>query len=69
MTDLSTTPLIPRQILFGNPDKAMARLSPDGRQLAYLAPLDGVLNVWVGPADNPDEERILVLGLRLQLDF
>ncbi len=42
------TQLIPRQILFGNPDKAAARLSPDGRHLAFLAPLDGVLNVWVG---------------------
>ena len=53
MPDTSKIPLIPRQVLFGNPDKAMARLSPDGQQLAYLAPLDGVLNVWVGPADQP----------------
>lgn len=48
------TPLIPRKALFGNPDKTAARLSPDGRQIAYLAPLDGVLNVWVGPAGQPD---------------
>jgi dipeptidyl aminopeptidase/acylaminoacyl peptidase len=45
--------LIPRQVLFGNPDKAAARLSPDGTRLSYLAPVDGVLNVWVGPADDP----------------
>jgi dipeptidyl aminopeptidase/acylaminoacyl peptidase len=32
----------------------MARLSRDGSQLAYLAPLDGVLNVWAGPADQPE---------------
>jgi dipeptidyl aminopeptidase/acylaminoacyl peptidase len=57
MTDMSKIPLIPRQVLFGNPDKAMARLSPDGRQLAYLAPMDDVLNVWVGPADQPDEMK------------
>lgn len=44
--------LIPRDILFGNPQKASARLSPDGKRLAFLAPVDGVLNVWVGPADN-----------------
>ena len=54
MHDNSNIPLIPRQVLFGNPDKAMARLSPDGQQLAYLAPLDGVLNVWAGPAGQPD---------------
>lgn len=47
-------PLIPRKILFGNPDKASVKLSPDGMQIAYLAPRDGVLNVWVAPRENPD---------------
>jgi dipeptidyl aminopeptidase/acylaminoacyl peptidase len=50
---LEGVPLIPRQALFGNPDKASPRLSPDGKRLAYLAPVEGVLNVWVGPADDP----------------
>ena len=39
--------LIPREILFGNPDRMGPQLSPDGSQLAWLAPRDGVLNVWV----------------------
>ncbi|MCA9217305.1 MAG: hypothetical protein KDB27_29755, partial [Planctomycetales bacterium] len=39
--------LIPRKQVFGNPEKARARISPDGNQLAFLAPKDGVLNVWV----------------------
>lgn len=47
-------PLIPRDILFGNPERATPLLSPDGRRLAYLAPLDGVLNVWVGSAAEAD---------------
>jgi dipeptidyl aminopeptidase/acylaminoacyl peptidase len=47
------SPLIPRDVLFGNPDRALVRLSPDGTQISYLAPLDGVLNVWVAPADDP----------------
>ncbi len=47
--------LIPRKVLFGNPDRAMARLSPGGRWLSYLAPVDGVLNVWVAPADAFDQ--------------
>ncbi len=51
------TPLIPRDVLFGNPDKAAARISPDGTQLSYLAPVNGVLNVWVGPVDKPDEAK------------
>jgi dipeptidyl aminopeptidase/acylaminoacyl peptidase len=45
-------PLIPRSVLFGNPDKASPELSPDGTRLAWLEPLDGVLNVWVGAADG-----------------
>jgi dipeptidyl aminopeptidase/acylaminoacyl peptidase len=44
--------LIPRQILFGNPDRAALRISPDGRQLSFLAPLNGVLNVWVAPVGD-----------------
>ena len=48
----SSVPLIPRKQLFGNPDKAMARLSPDGRKISYLAPVNGVLNVWVGSVDH-----------------
>jgi len=47
------TQLIPRKAFFGNPDKIQPRLSPDGAHLAFLAPADGVLNVWVGPADDP----------------
>ncbi|HEX3997572.1 MAG TPA: S9 family peptidase [Pirellulales bacterium] len=47
------TGLIPREVLFGNPDKAMARMSHDGKWLSYLAPVAGVLNVWVAPIDNP----------------
>ncbi|HSK81930.1 MAG TPA: hypothetical protein VK902_00795, partial [Rubrobacter sp.] len=53
MTDASTVPLIPREILFGNPEKVAPRLSPDEERLAYLAPKDGVLNVWVGPVGSP----------------
>jgi len=45
-------PIIPRKILFGNPDKASVQVSPDGAHIAYLAPLDGVLNVWVAPRDQ-----------------
>ena len=40
-------PLIPLRHLFDNPERAAARLSPDGRRLSWLAPVDGVLNVWV----------------------
>ncbi len=46
------TPLIPRRMLFGNPDRTSPSISPDGSRLAWLAPVDGVLNVWVAPAGD-----------------
>lgn len=46
---------IPRRLLFGNPDRALVRLSPGGSWISYLAPDEGVLNVWVAPADRPDQ--------------
>ena len=50
-------PIIPRSALFGNPDKAGVQISPDGQQLAFLASVNGVLNVWVGPVGNPDKAK------------
>ena len=41
-----SVPLIPREALFGNPEKAGSRISPDGNWLSWIAPRDGVLNVW-----------------------
>jgi len=48
-----TTPVIAREVLFGNPDKAAAQISPDGTKISFLAPVDGVLNVWVGDVGDP----------------
>ena len=52
-------PLIPRTSIFGNPDRASARISPDGRHVSWLAPKDGVMNVWVAPSDAPDDARVV----------
>jgi dipeptidyl aminopeptidase/acylaminoacyl peptidase len=51
-------PLIPREVLFGNPEKAAARISPDGTKLAYVAPDEGVLNVWVRTIGTEDDRVI-----------
>ena len=50
-------PLIPRRLLFGNPDKAGPTLSDDGKQLAFRAAVNGVMNVWVAPADTPEAAK------------
>ena len=49
----ANVPLIPREALFGNPVKTAGRISPDGKWLSWIAPRDGVLNIWVAPASNP----------------
>ena len=51
-------PLIPREDLFGNPEKAMPQVSPDGKRLAYLAPEEGVLNVWVRTLGQNDDRAV-----------
>jgi dipeptidyl aminopeptidase/acylaminoacyl peptidase len=51
------TALIPRSALFGNPVRAQARLSPDGHFLTFLAPKDGILNVWLAPLGKPGEAK------------
>ncbi|MCG3133840.1 MAG: Dipeptidyl aminopeptidase BIII [Planctomycetes bacterium] len=45
-------PLLPRELLFGYPERASPLLSPDGTRLAWLAPHDGVQNAWVAPTGD-----------------
>ena len=51
-------PLIPRDVLFGNPDKVSPKISPDGSRLAYVAPEEGVLNVWLRTVGKHDDRCI-----------
>ncbi len=44
--------LIPREALFGNPERFGVQLSPDGAFISWIAPVDGVLNIWVAPAND-----------------
>ncbi|HVP62013.1 MAG TPA: S9 family peptidase [Myxococcaceae bacterium] len=48
------TPLIPREVLFGNPERTKPLLSPDGKRLAWLQPDKGVLQVWVQTPGKED---------------
>ncbi len=52
-------PLIPRDVLFGNPERSRARLSPDGQRLAWLAPdPKNVLQVWVKTIGGSDDKMV-----------
>ncbi|MBE8988267.1 S9 family peptidase [Nostoc sp. LEGE 12450] len=57
----SLPPLIPREILFGNPEKTSPQLSPDGKYLAYIAPDEkNVLQVWLRTIGQEDDQILTV---------
>ncbi|MFO8150061.1 MAG: hypothetical protein R6T93_07175 [Trueperaceae bacterium] len=68
----AAVPLIPRRVFFEEPERSDVRLSPDGARIGFLAPLDGVPNVWVGdtaaiardPAAARPVTRDLARGVR-----
>jgi dipeptidyl aminopeptidase/acylaminoacyl peptidase len=52
-------PLIPRKTLFGNPVKASAHVSPDGKRLSFVAPdSKDVLQVWVQTIGKDDAQPV-----------
>lgn len=52
-------PLIPREILFGNPERTSPRLSPDGKYLAYIAPDEkNILQVWMRTVGQEDDRQL-----------
>ncbi|HEX9653626.1 MAG TPA: S9 family peptidase [bacterium] len=50
--------IIPREALFGNPVKTNPQISPDGVKMAYLAPVNNVLNVWVKTIGQEDDKAV-----------
>jgi Tol biopolymer transport system component len=55
MAEENLVPLIPRKVLFGEPEILNPQISPDGKHIAYLAPKDEVLNIWVRTVGNGDK--------------
>ena len=56
---LDSPPLIPREILFGNPEKMLPRISADGKRLAWIAPdARDVLQVWVKTMEREDDRIV-----------
>jgi dipeptidyl aminopeptidase/acylaminoacyl peptidase len=63
------TPLVPRALLFGNPERGRPDVSPDGRKLSWLAPdSNGVQNVWVRATDG-DAPRLLTHEKHRPIDW
>jgi dipeptidyl aminopeptidase/acylaminoacyl peptidase len=49
--------LLPRRLIFADPERSIVRISPDGTRIAFRAPVDGVLNLWVAPIDRIGDAR------------
>jgi dipeptidyl aminopeptidase/acylaminoacyl peptidase len=59
--------LIPRKAIFGNPVRNAGQISPDGRHVSWLAPVNGIMNVWVAPTDRIQAERAVTKETRRPL--
>ena len=57
VTSLDAFDLISRTAIFGNPERTQGRISPDGSHVSWLAPVEGVLNIYVAPTDDPAAAR------------
>jgi dipeptidyl aminopeptidase/acylaminoacyl peptidase len=53
------TKMIPRKDIFGNPTRTAPQLSPDGKHIAFIAPQNGVLNVWIAPSSNINAAKVI----------
>jgi dipeptidyl aminopeptidase/acylaminoacyl peptidase len=49
--------LLPRRLIFGDPERSVVRISWDGTRIAFRAPVHGVLNLWVAPVDHIEQAR------------
>jgi dipeptidyl aminopeptidase/acylaminoacyl peptidase len=56
-TAAESRPLVPRRLFFEDPERSSLRISPNGAWLAWRAPRDGVLNLWVAPIDALDQAQ------------
>lgn len=54
---LEETPIIPREVLFGIPDRSQVRLSPDGRFISFKGNRNGVANIYVAPREDLSKAR------------
>lgn len=55
---IDQVPLIPREVVFKNPEKICVRISPDGKLLAYLALHKGAMNIWVKAIGEDNDHPI-----------
>ncbi|MBL8891008.1 MAG: S9 family peptidase [Planctomycetaceae bacterium] len=50
------TPILDRELFFGNPQISGGQLSPDGKWISFMKPYNGIMNIWVKSFDQPFED-------------
>lgn len=51
--------LIPREVLFGNPERISPKLSPDGKYIAYIAPDEkNILQIWLRTIEDEEAKKL-----------
>ncbi|HSQ94612.1 MAG TPA: S9 family peptidase [Croceibacterium sp.] len=66
---MTQVPLITREALFGNPVRSGGVISPDGKWLGWMAPHEGVMNVFVALYDKPGETRRMTSAAERPIPF
>lgn len=57
LAEKNATGIIPRKVLFSALERDVVQISPDGKWISYLSAFNGVLNVWIAPANNISDAR------------
>jgi len=52
-SDAQKTPLLDRDLFFGNPEISSGQISPDGKWISFMKAYNGIMNVWVKKIDEP----------------
>ena len=50
------TPLLDRDLFFGNPEISGGQLSPDGQWISFMKSYNGIMNIWIKKFDEPFEK-------------
>lgn len=56
MISAQETPLLDRDLFFGNPEISGGQLSPDGKWISFMKEYDGIMNIWIKSFDEPFEK-------------
>ena len=54
------TPILDRNLFFGNPQISSGQLSPDGKTISFMKAYNGIMNIWIKDFNEPFEDAVPV---------